>query len=130
MWAHLNHRHPALRPRCQTADSTSSSSTNFRQGNLSGFLNSGSLSSQQQESITRKIALMCALDLKPLSIVQGKDFKMLCNQLNPRYKILSRQTVAKYLHTLYDEEKVNLIAKVKVLLPQQICRQVMLCKVL
>ena len=113
MWAHLNHRHPALRPRCQTADSTSSSSTNFRRGNLSGFLNSGSLSSQQQESITRKIALMCALDLKPLSIVQGKGFKMLCNQLNPRYKIPSRQTVAKYLHTLYDGEKVNLIAKVK-----------------
>ena len=67
----------------------------------------------EQESITRKLALLCAVDLKPLSLVEGSGFKSFCEALNSRYKVPTRKTVSKYLQSIYEDENEKLITKVK-----------------
>ena len=68
-----------------------------------------SLTTAQQESFTRKIALMCAIDLKPISIVEGSGFKFLVHSLNPSYRVPCRKTVSKYLEKIYNEHKEEII---------------------
>ena len=52
---------------------------------------------------------MCAIDLKPISIVEGPGFKFFAHSLNPLYKMPCRKTVGKYLEKIYEEEKADLI---------------------
>ena len=83
-----------------------------KQSSLSGFIQrSTTLSTSQKESFTRKLSFMCALDLKPLGMVQGRGFKMFYNALNPRFQVPTKKTVAKYLTALYDEEKEKLVGE-------------------
>ena len=67
------------------------------------------MTTQQYESITKKLALMCAIDLKPINIVEGPGFKFFAHSLNPLYKMPCRKTVGKYLEKIYEEEKADLI---------------------
>ena len=55
---------------------------------------------------------MCALDLKPLSLVEGNGFKHFVHALNPQYRVPCRKTVSKYLDVIYEEEKSKLIEKI------------------
>jgi hypothetical protein len=43
------------------------------------------MSSERYNNITRSLALCCATDLRPLSLVAGKGFRYLLHQLNPDY---------------------------------------------
>ena len=56
---------------------------------------------------------MCALDVKPLSLVNGVGFKYFLAALNPDYKVPSPPTVRAYLTKVYDDIKpqvINLMA--------------------
>ena len=55
---------------------------------------------------------MCALDLKPLSLVEGNGFKHFVHALNPQYRVPCRKTVSKYLDVIYEEEKSKLIENI------------------
>ena len=104
MWSHLTHRHPSLNlsKTGQKSLSLAPGNTLAKQSSLSGFIQRATpLSTSQQESFTRKLSLMCALDLKPLGMVQGRGFKMFCNALNPRFQVPTKKTVAKYPTAIY-----------------------------
>ena len=62
-----------------------------------------------QVSFTRKIALMCAIDLKPTSMVEGSGFKFLVHSLNPGYCVSCCNTVSKYTEKIYNEHKEAII---------------------
>ena len=114
MWSHLTHKHPSLNvSKSGNKQASVVPGGIARQTSVSGFLHRGTpLPTAQQESFTRKLSLMCALDLKPLSVVQGRGFRMFCNALNPRYQVPAKKTVAKYLHVIYEEEKEKLINEI------------------
>jgi hypothetical protein len=82
-----------------------------RQATMSAYMKNKNqpLSSQKQEAVTRKIPLMCALDLRPVSIVEGRGFNMLCEEMLPSYKVPCRKTVKRYLQKLYEEEQNKMV---------------------
>jgi hypothetical protein len=71
------------------------------------------ISSAKAEEITMKLALMCALDMRPLSIVEGTGFQNFVHALNPAYKIPCRKTISKYLTKIYEDGKNDLTQQLK-----------------
>ena len=71
------------------------------------------MSSERYNNITRSLALCCATDLRPLSLVAGKGFRYLLHQLNPDYHPPSATTVTKYLSLVYDDTKAELLLEMK-----------------
>ena len=61
----------------------------------------------KSEVLTRKLALMCAVDRKPINIVDGIGFSYFINELNPDFKVLWRK-ISNYLQKIYDEGKESL----------------------
>ena len=107
MWAHLTHKHPGVNPKTGAAKPVSQ-----KQSTLTSFVgNSQPMSTSQQDTITKDLALMCAMDLKPISMVEGRGFRRFCNSLNPRYRIPCRKTVNHHLTSLYELEKKKLVDK-------------------
>ena len=47
------------------------------------------------EAINRKLAAMCARDLRPIGIVDSVGFREFVRELNPQYQVPSRKTVTK-----------------------------------
>ena len=70
------------------------------------------LATSQQESITSKVAMMCALDIKPVSVVEGLGFKLLVHSLNPSYRVPCRKIVSKYLEHICKEHKDSLLESI------------------
>ena len=66
------------------------------------------LSRDKYERITQKAVLMCAQDLQPLSVVDGKGFRAFCSELNPSYKVPSHTTIHNYLMKMFAESKASL----------------------
>ena len=110
MRTHLSSKHPSLN--ISKSGHGDCLQGGPRQATLTSFAKTISpLPTAQQEKLTKQIALMCALDLKPLSMVQGIGFKMYSNALNPNFKVPTRPTVTKYLHALYEVEKQKLVQR-------------------
>ena len=87
-----------------------------KQPTLLGFSNmfaKKKLSKSQYEENNRSLALMCALDLRPISMVEGRGFRAFCKKLNPEYKIPCRKTITKHVMILYEENKKDLIELMK-----------------
>ena len=103
---HLKHKHPSVNLNLSQKHEQRRSEP--RQTTLN-FSTSRPLSSSTQEELNRKLALMCALDMRPISIVEGVGFKNFVLALNPNYKIQCRKTVMKHLHILDQECKKDLI---------------------
>ena len=59
--------------------------------------------------LNRALALAVSLDLRPLSMVNGRGFRYFCFLLNPVYKVPCAKTVKKNLHFLYEEAKEDII---------------------
>ena len=106
MRGHLKHKHPSVN--LDLSQKPEERRSEPRQTTLN-FSTSRPLSSSTQEELNRKLALMCALDMRPISIVEGVGFKNFVSALNPNYKIPCRKTVMKHLHILYEECKKDLI---------------------
>ena len=105
MRTHLSHGHPSVSLQSPT------SSSQPKQTTLT-FVKENDMPQQKVEELTRKLALMCALDLKPISMVEGLGFRYFLHSLNPQYKVPCRKTVSKYLQKLYEEEKADLISTI------------------
>ena len=103
MRTHQSHRHPG------TSLDNPSDREKARQGTIS-FVKKNDMSPQRTDELSRKLALMCAMDLKPLSMVEGVGFRYFLHSLNPQYKVPCRKTVGKYLQKMYGEEKADLIS--------------------
>ena len=63
-------------------------------------------------SINRSLAVMCCVDMRPLSIVKGRGFKEFCRQLNPQYAVPEDMTVSNYVKIVYDEAKEAVVGHV------------------
>ena len=101
---HLNGVHKKLNLDADTDTKTS------RQTNLSEFHRSKKeLSKEKYQSISRSLALACALDLRPVSLAMGRGFRHFCHQLNPGYQVPCRTTVTAHLQALYEGCKKDLI---------------------
>ena len=71
------------------------------------------LTDQKYQALNKDLALMCATDLRPLSIVAGKGFKQFVFNLNPDYKVPSAPTIGKYVDKLYTELKQSIILELQ-----------------
>lgn len=56
---------------------------------------------------------MCAVDLRPVSMVEGSGFRHFCRNLNASYKVPGRTTVTKYVTAMYESAKAEVIEEVK-----------------
>ena len=63
------------------------------------------MTTQQYSNINKRLAEMCALDFRPISIVNGEGFKRFVQALNPNYSIPSHTTIRNYVHRSYVEAK-------------------------
>ena len=70
--------------------------TQSKQTTLAAFKAPTPMSCDKYEQHTRKLALMCARDLRPLGIVEGEGFKEFVKSIAPTYTVPSRKTVKKY----------------------------------
>ena len=57
---------------------------------------------------TQKLTLMCARDLRPISIVEGEGFRAFCSELNPGYQVPCAKTIFNHLYQMYENEKENM----------------------
>ena len=67
------------------------------------------LGDEAYQKLNRSLALACALDLRPISMVMDRGFRSFCKLLNPDYQVPCRKTVTTKLMKIYDEEKVDII---------------------
>ena len=104
MRTHLAFRHPSVSLTNPVKYGPKQSTLNFEK--------SSGPTVSKSEVLTRKLALMCAVDLKPISIVDGVGFRYFINELNPDFKVPCRRTISKYLHKIYEEEKADLISTI------------------
>ena len=56
-----------------------------------------------RESINKSLAWMCAVDIRPMSVVDGRGFRNYSKKLNPAYVMPARKTVTAYVYKLYEE---------------------------
>ena len=66
------------------------------------------MSKATQESLKRSAAWMCAVDIKPLSMVNGMGFRNFCQKLNPSFQVPDRHVVASYVKVIYEEGHAEL----------------------
>ena len=83
---HLESKHPG-------SIDTKASSSGLRMAgcikpDIRNFVNNTpKITSQQYSNINKKLAEMCALDFRPISIVNGAGFKRFVEALNPNYTV-------------------------------------------
>ena len=53
---------------------------------------------------------MCVVDLRPISMVDGRSFNCFTNNLSPYYPIPSKTTVTKYVNYVFTEVKREIIS--------------------
>ena len=107
MRTHLAFRHPSVSLTNPVKYGPKQSTLNFEK-------KSSGLTASKSEVQTRKLALMCALHLKPVStgIVDGVGFRYFIDELNPDFKVPCRKIISKYLQKIYEEEKADFISTI------------------
>ena len=121
---HLTYKHPSIKL-SESKSSTSGSDApggTFRQASaLVGRQVSlkdmkwsrPPMGTARSDQITQSLALMCALDARPLSIVEGAGFKNFIHTINPDYKLPGRTTIRKHLHKLYQDAKAEVVNQIR-----------------
>ena len=71
------------------------------------------MSQQRYALINQKLAEMCAIDYRPISIVNGKGFKSFIATLEPSYVVPSHTTIRNYVHRSYVEAKDTMLKVVE-----------------
>ncbi|KAJ0076266.1 hypothetical protein Patl1_34040 [Pistacia atlantica] len=61
--------------------------------------------SLDQESVRKDLAMMIVLHEYPLSMVDHYGFRKFCNNMQPLFKVVSRNTIKKDIFKMYDVEK-------------------------
>ncbi len=70
------------------------------------------LGPDQYNKLNRALALMVALDLRPLSLVEGEGFRYFCHLLNPQYKVPGRTNIKSQLSLIYKHTKEEFILEI------------------
>ena len=104
MLSHLHSKHPSEYKRINEDDSSSS----MKQSTLSSVFKK--CSANRSAAITDTIAEFIALDLCPISIVNGKGFKNLMNFVEPGYRVPSYTHVTSVCRRKFLLLKENLLA--------------------
>lgn len=84
-----------------------------KQPKISELFFTARVTKKREELITESITEMVALDLLPISFVEGKGFKRFLRRALPDYKCPSRNTFKTRLFLLHDVEKKKLENKIK-----------------
>ena len=112
---HISRRHASdVELDASTASTSSSTSITPDYRNITPFLTQSQLSynSARAKSITMGVARFIAMDLRPYSVVENDGFHELLRELEPRYKIPSRQHFSETcIPELYKKTKTDLKAK-------------------
>lgn len=118
MRVHLRSTHKSIqlgggkKEASSTSTSSSSSSSSTRPAVQPGIKQSLAMAAlpkvkpmgpAEQESLRRSAAWMCAVDVRPLSLVNSPGFRNFCYKLNPNFKMPDRHAVATYVKVIYDE---------------------------
>ena len=61
------------------------------------------LDKSETERLRRALAWMCAVDVRPISIVQGLGFRNYSRLMNANFVVPSRKTVSSYIAKIYQE---------------------------
>jgi len=61
------------------------------------------LRQEESERLRRSLAWMCAVDIRPISIVDGVGFRNYSRLLNPNFVLPTRRTLTSYVHRIYQE---------------------------
>ena len=70
--------------------------------------------SGRKQELDRLVLDMCIYDMQPLSVVENHGFRALLYSLDPRYKIISRNTLTKILlPKVYNQKKASLIEQLQ-----------------
>lgn len=102
---HLKHVHKK-----SNLDSAAVPGSEKRQTSLVNWQRSTlALGQGKYQCITKSLAAMCAVDMRPLSIVNGAGFQRFCRELNPQYHVPSATTISRHVDMLYDVTKDKLI---------------------
>ena len=112
MQNHLKYKHASV----STSGSPSKSPENrtLAQGTISGaFGKMKPVSRQRYEKLTRKLALVCVKDLRPIAMVNGSGFKDFCKEMEPGYVVPSHTTIHNYIMYLYKENKDSIMSYLK-----------------
>ena len=102
--SNLHSKHPS-EYKCITEDDSSSL---MKQSTLSGVFKK--CSAQHSAAITDSIADFAALDLRPISIVNGKGFKNFMKFVEPGYRVPSHTHVTSICRKKFLSLKENLLA--------------------
>ena len=70
------------------------------------------LTDADKEDLRRSLAWMTAVDIRPISIVDGIGFRNFCRKMNPMLTLPARKTVNLYVSQIYEEGKADLIAEI------------------
>ena len=70
------------------------------------------LTEGEKEGLRRSLAWMTAVDIRPISMVDGIGFRNFCRKMNPQFTLPARKTVNLYLSQIYQEGKDALIADI------------------
>jgi hypothetical protein len=86
----------------------------LHQTDMKKFITGGAykMSPQRYQFLTKQLAEMCALDFRPISIVNGKGFHAFVNAIDPSYQIPSCTTVCNYLKKSYIDAKAVMIEQI------------------
>ena len=85
-------------------------STTKRQVTLHRYNQSRSnLTTEKRNAITSSLDLACALDIRPVHMVEGLGFKGFCSALNPDYHMPCGEMVTNHLLLLYKQNIEELI---------------------
>lgn len=71
------------------------------------------MSKSEQEDLKRAAAWMCAVDCRPLSMVNGRGLRNFCRKLNPMFTMPDRHLVASYVKKIYLEGHAELKSDIK-----------------
>ena len=106
---HLERKHPsAFKSSPGGSGNTKMIGSLPKQVDMRKFMTGGAhkTTKQRYQKITEKLAQMCALDFRPISIVNGPGFKEFVHALDPSYEIPSHTTVRNFVNKSYQDAKV------------------------
>lgn len=67
---------------------------------------------EESEKLRRALAWMCAVDIRPMSIVDGLGFRNYSRLLNSNFVLPNRKTLTNYVHKIYEEGHAELLKEI------------------
>jgi hypothetical protein len=106
---HLKHIHKSAYAEEETAPAQVKRQTSLLDYNRS----KAALGKTRHDELTCALAWMCAVDLRPVSLVAVEGFRHYSELLNPCYAVPCRTTVTHHVQLLYNEGKKELMEDMK-----------------